>query len=243
MKHFLYFFLFTFAFSQERISLPMNVKDVSYDPQISRPEKIIGHQIGTRHTRTSQVVDYFEALASESDRIILKSHAISHEGRKLIHAIVTSPENHEKLDLIRIANLRLSDNPSSVSNNEINNMPVIAYLGYSIHGNEASGTEAAILLLYHLAAGKGYEIDQILKNTVLIVDPMFNPDGRDRFVNWVNGNRGLVATDDVQDREHNEPWPGGRTNHYFFDMNRDWLPLTQPESRGCLLYTSPSPRD
>ena len=232
MRHFIYFFLFTIAFSQEKISLPMNVKDVSYDPQISRPEKIIGHQIGTRHTRTSQVVDYFEALASESDRIVLKSHAVSHEGRKLIHAIVTSPENHEKLDLIRIANLRLSDNPSSVSNNEINNMPVIAYLGYSIHGNEASGTEAAILLLYHLAAGKGYEIDQILKNTVLIVDPMFNPDGRDRFVNWVNGNRGLVATDDVQDREHNEPWPGGRTNHYFFDMNRDWLPLTQPESRG-----------
>ena len=207
MRHFIYFFLFTIAFSQEKISLPMNVKDVSYDPQISRPEKIIGHQIGTRHTRTSQVVDYFEALASESDRIILKSHAVSHEGRKLIHAIVTSPENHEKLDLIRIANLRLSDNPSSVSNNEVNNMPVIAYLGYSIHGNEASGTEAAILLLYHLAAGKGYEIDQILKNTVLIVAPMFNPDGRDRFVNWVNGNRGLVATDDVQDREHNEPWP------------------------------------
>ena len=200
MRHFIYFFLFTIAFSQQKISLPMNVKDVSYDPQISRPEKIIGHQIGTRHTRTSQVVDYYEALANESDRIVLKSHAVSHEGRKLIHAIVTSPENHEKLDLIRIANLRLSDNPSSVSNNEINNMPVIAYLGYSIHGNEASGTEAAILLLYHLAAGKGYEIDQILKNTVLIVDPMFNPDGRDRFVNWVNGNRGLVATDDVQDR-------------------------------------------
>ena len=151
MRHFIYFFLFTIAFSQEKISLPMNVKDVSYDPQISRPEKIIGHQIGTRHTRTSQVVDYYEALASESDRIVLKSHAISHEGRKLIHAIVTSPENHEKLDLIRIANLRLSDNPSSVSNNEINNMPVIAYLGYSIHGNEASGTEAAILLsLIHI---------------------------------------------------------------------------------------------
>ena len=80
MRHFIYFFLFTIAFSQENISLPMNVKDVSYDPQISRPEKIIGHQIGTRHTRTSQVVDYFEALASESDRIILKSHAVSHEG-------------------------------------------------------------------------------------------------------------------------------------------------------------------
>ena len=114
----------------------MNVKDVSYDP-ISRPEKIIGHQIGTRHTRTSQVVDYFEALASESDRLFL-NHMLFHTKEEINSRYSHSPENHEKLDLIRIANLRLSDNPSSVSNNEINNMPVIAYLGYSIHGNEAS---------------------------------------------------------------------------------------------------------
>jgi glutamine amidotransferase-like uncharacterized protein len=131
-----------------------------------------------------------------------------------------------------LANLTLSNNPKEVTDKDLNNMPMIAYLGFSIHGNEASGTEAAILLLYHLAAGNGKEIDEILKNTVLLIDPMFNPDGRARFVNWVNGNRGAIPTSDGQDREHNEPWPGGRTNHYLFDMNRDWMPVTQPESNG-----------
>ena len=232
MKHFSYLLFLSFMLSQQKISLPMQVKDVSYDPLISRPEKVIGHSIGTRHTRTSQVVNYFESLAEESDRIILNDHARSHEGRRLIHAIVTHPDNHKKLEQIRSSNLKLSDAPKNVTASDINKMPVIAYLGFSIHGNEASGTEAAILLLYHLAAGKGYEIDQILQNTVLIIDPMFNPDGRDRFVNWANGNRGDTPTSDTQDREHNEPWPGGRTNHYLFDMNRDWLPLTQPESKG-----------
>jgi len=145
---------------------------------------------------------------------------------------VTHPDNHEKLEAIRLANLTLSNNPKEVTDKDLNNMPMIAYLGFSIHGNEASGTEAAILLLYHLAAGNGKEIDEILKNTVLLIDPMFNPDGRARFVNWVNGNRGAIPTSDGQDREHNEPWPGGRTNHYLFDMNRDWMPVTQPESNG-----------
>jgi len=131
-----------------------------------------------------------------------------------------------------LANLTLSNNPKGVTDKDLNKMPMVAYLGFSIHGNEASGTEAAILLLYHLAAGNGKEIDEILKNTVLLIDPMFNPDGRARFVNWVNGNRGAIPTSDGQDREHNEPWPGGRTNHYLFDMNRDWMPVTQPESNG-----------
>jgi glutamine amidotransferase-like uncharacterized protein len=162
----------------------------------------------------------------------LEDHAKTHEGRRLIHAIVTHPDNHEKLEAIRLANLTLSNNPKEVTDKDLNNMPMIAYLGFSIHGNEASGTEAAILLLYHLAAGSGKEIDEILKNTVLLIDPMFNPDGRARFVNWVNGNRGAIPTSDGQDREHNEPWPGGRTNHYLFDMNRDWMPVTQPESNG-----------
>jgi len=162
----------------------------------------------------------------------LEDHAKTHEGRRLIHAIVTHPDNHEKLEAIRLANLTLSNNPKEVTDKDLNNMPMIAYLGFSIHGNEASGTEAAILLLYHLAAGNGKEIDEILKNTVLLIDPMFNPDGRARFVNWVNGNRGAIPTSDGQDREHNEPWPGGRTNHYLFDMNRDWMPVTQPESNG-----------
>ena len=232
MKQFLSIYLFTFLFGQQNIQLPMNIKGVRYNRSIPKPEEIIGHQIGTSHTRTDQVVDYFEALASRSNRIILNDHALTHEGRRLIHAIVTHPDNHENLEIIRAENLKLSDKPNSMSDQDLNKMPLVAYLGFSIHGDEASGTEASLLLLYHLAAGSGKQIDDILKNTVLIIDPMFNPDGRDRFVNWVNGNRGRVPTSDTQDREHNQPWPRGRTNHYLFDMNRDWLPVTQPESNG-----------
>ena len=232
MKQFLSIYLFTFLFGQQNIQLPMNIKGVRYNRSIPKPEEIIGHQIGTSHTRTDQVVDYFEALASRSNRIILNDHALTHEGRRLIHAIVTHPDNHENLETIREGNLKLSDKPNSMSDQDLNKMPLVAYLGFSIHGDEASGTEASLLLLYHLAAGSGKQIDDILKNTVIIIDPMFNPDGRDRFVNWVNGNRGRVPTSDTQDREHNQPWPRGRTNHYLFDMNRDWLPVTQPESNG-----------
>ena len=232
MKQFLSIYLFTFLFGQQNIQLPMNIKGVRYNRSIPKPEEIIGHQIGTSHTRTDQVVDYFEALASRSNRIILNDHALTHEGRRLIHAIVTHPDNHENLETIREGNLKLSDKPNSMSDQDLNKMPLVAYLGFSIHGDEASGTEASLLLLYHLAAGSGKQIDDILKNTVLIIDPMFNPDGRDRFVNWVNGNRGRVPTSDTQDREHNQPWPRGRTNHYLFDMNRDWMPVTQPESNG-----------
>ena len=232
MKQFLAIYLFTFLFGQQDIQLPMNIKGVRYNRSIPKPEEIIGHQIGTSHTRTDQVVDYFEALASRSNRIILNDHALTHEGRRLIHAIVTHPDNHKNLETIREGNLKLSDKPNSMSDQDLNKMPLVAYLGFSIHGDEASGTEASLLLLYHLAAGSGKQIDDILKNTVLIIDPMFNPDGRDRFVNWVNGNRGRVPTSDTQDREHNQPWPRGRTNHYLFDMNRDWMPVTQPESNG-----------
>ncbi len=232
MKQFLPIYLFTFLFAQQDIQLPMKIKGVRYNSSIPKPEEIIGHQIGTRHTRTDQVVDYFEVLAARSNRIILNDHALTHEGRRLIHAIVTHPDNHKNLETIRGANLKLSDKPNTVSDQGLNAMPLVAYLGFSIHGDEASGTEASLLLLYHLAAGSGKQIDDILKNTVLIIDPMYNPDGRDRFVNWVNGNRGRVPTIDTQDREHNQPWPRGRTNHYLFDMNRDWMPVTQPESNG-----------
>jgi hypothetical protein len=113
-------------------------------------------------------------------------------------------------------------------------MPAVVYLGYSVHGNEASGTEAAMLLLYHLAAGTGPAISSVLDSTIVIIDPMLNPDGRDRFVDWVNGYRGSVVTADPEHRELREPWPFGRTNHYLFDLNRDWLPAVHAESQGRL---------
>ena len=219
-------------FSQQKIDLPMQFAGINYDLSIPKPEDVIGHKIGDRHTRTSQIVDYYESIASVSDRVALDDHARSHEGRRLIHAIVTHPDNHKNLENIRIENVKISDMPNQMKNKNLDKMPLVAYLGFSIHGDEASGAEAAVLLLHHLAAGQGDEIDQILRNTIIIIDPMFNPDGRDRFANWANGNRGIVPTTDTQDREHNQPWPRGRTNHYLFDLNRDWMPVTQPESQG-----------
>ena len=221
--------------SAQQVPLAMEVPVpgvTNYADEVPTPEEVIGHQIGTAHTTPPQVRDYFRAIDALSDRVLVEEHARSYEGRPLIHAIVTSPANHARLDDIRRANLRLSDDPAAVSDSDLADMPVIVYQGFSIHGNEASGTEAGVLLLYHLAAGQGPAVEDALENLVIILDPMFNPDGRDRFTDWANRNRGGVPVADPQDREHDEPWPGGRTNHYWFDLNRDWLPIQHPESRG-----------
>ena len=220
---------------QAPITIDTPVEGVtSYDESIPTPEAVIGHRIGERHTRPAQVVDYFEAVAAASDRVTLAAHGRTYEGRRLIHAFVSSPENQGRLDEIKTANRQLSDAPQGVSDDDLDGMPAVVLMGYSIHGDEASGTEAAILLLYHLAAGNGPDVESVLSDAVTIIDPMFNPDGRDRFVDWANGNRGGAATSDPQDREHNQPWPGGRTNHYWFDLNRDWLPGQHPASQGRL---------
>jgi hypothetical protein len=212
--------------------VPGGVSD--YAAAVPRPEAVLGYRVGERHTRPDEIVRYFEAVAAASDRVRFEVHGASHEGRQLVHAIVTSPSNQARLEEIRAKNLRLFDAPRGVGASELQSMPAVVYLAYSVHGNEASGSEASLLALYHLAAGQGPAVDPVLDNLIVIIDPMLNPDGRDRFVDWVNGNRGAEPATDPQDREHNEPWPGGRTNHYWFDLNRDWLPLTQPESRARL---------
>jgi hypothetical protein len=215
--------------------LPVPVAGVTaYAPGVPLPEAVIHHRVGTRHTRPGQLVEYFRAVAAASDRVAIGQHGLTHQGRPLVHAIVTSPANHDRLEEIRLRNLRLSDQPGSVPDAELAAMPTIVYMGYSVHGNEASGSEAALLLLYHLAAGAGPAVAGVLDHAVVIIDPSLNPDGRARFVEWVNHNRGRHPTADPQDREHNAPWPGGRTNHYLFDLNRDWLPAAHPESRARL---------
>ncbi len=205
-----------------------------YRSDIPTPEAIIGHQIGTRHTEPAQIIDYFKAVAAVSDRVQLGYHGKTYENRPLIHAFVSSPANIQRLETIRQQNLRLSEEPESVSDEELRTMPVVVYQGFSIHGNEASGSEAALLELYYLAAAEGPFIDSLLNQVIIILDPSFNPDGRARFTTYVNQNRGGVPVGDPQDREHREPWPGGRTNHYWFDLNRDWLPGQHPESQGRL---------
>lgn len=216
------------------LSEAMDLPDVTYDPSVPSPEQVLGHQVGSRHTRPDQIVSYFDAVAAASERVQVLRHGESYEGRPLIHAVITAPENQHRLELLRQGNLRLTHSSRQVSDGDLQGQPAVVWLGYSVHGNEASPAEAALLVLYHLAAGQGRSVEEILEQCIVLVVPMLNPDGRSRFVEWVNSARARVAVDDPQHREHGEPWPGGRTNHFWFDLNRDWLPARLRETQGRL---------
>ena len=168
------------------------------------------------------------ALANSSDRISISKRGKTFEGRPLILLTVTSKENHQKIESIRKEHLSLNTNNSK---KDYSQMPVVLYQGYSIHGNEPSGSNAAMLYAYHLAASNSKELLNALKNSIILLDPCFNPDGLQRFAHWANTNKSINPNPDNNDREFDENWPKGRTNHYWFDMNRDWLPVQLPESQ------------
>ncbi|NQX77330.1 M14 family metallopeptidase [Gilvibacter sp.] len=201
--------------------------DVTYDPNIPTPESVIGHQVGDWHITHDKLAMYMQALAAASDRMTIESRGTSFEGRPLFLLTVTSPENHQKIDQIQADHMALTDSGSG----DTSQMPVIVYQGFSIHGNEPSGSNAALLYAYYLAAAQGPVIEEKLKNAVILLDPALNPDGLQRFAYWANVHKSININPDPNDREYSEVWPGGRTNHYWFDMNRDWLPVQLPESR------------
>ena len=203
-------------------------KSNEYRIEIPTPESIIGHPIGEWHITHDKLLYYMQILAKTSDRIHIENRGQTFEGRPLVLLTITSPENHQNLEKIRTIHLGATEGQDMLGTS---NRPVIVYQGFSIHGNEASGSNAALLLAYHLAASESEEVNQLLKNTVILFDPAFNPDGLQRFAHWVNSNKNININPDPNDREYHENWPGGRTNHYWFDMNRDWLPVQLPESR------------
>jgi len=207
--------------------LPPNTK---YDPAIPTPPQVIGHNVGEWHITHDRLVSYMKALDQASDRITLEQTGLTYEARPLLLLTITSPKNHQNIEAIRTQHLQLSDASKSGSL-DIKNMPAIFYLGCSIHGNEASGANAGLLMAYHLAAAQGPEIEKYLENTVILFDPSFNPDGLQRFSAWVNSRKSMQVSADPNDTEHNEAWPGGRFNHYWFDLNRDWLVAQHPESQ------------
>lgn len=217
--------------------------ELQFLSEVPVPEAVLGYDLGERHTPPELVVRYFEAVAATSPRVLLQEHGATYEGRPLIHAVVSDPANLRRWEAIQRENRRLVHDPTGVSDGELTAMPAVVWLGYSVHGNEASGSEAAMAALYTLAAGQGEPFDRILRDCVVLLLPLLNPDGRNRFVDWVNAHRGRVPTADPEDREHREPWPGGRTNHYWFDLNRDWLPAQLRESRARLaLYHAWKPQ-
>ncbi|MBK9339054.1 MAG: zinc carboxypeptidase [Lewinellaceae bacterium] len=204
---------------------------IQYNPAIPTPAQYLGYEVGEWHVSHDQLVGYMRELDRLSDRIILQEYGRTHEHRPLLCLTVTAPENHARLDEIRGQRRRLADPAASAGLNP-GDYPAVAYMGYSIHGNEASGSNAALLVAYYLAAAQTPEMAVFLKNTVILLDPCFNPDGLQRFSSWVNSRRGQSLMPDPAHDEFNEPWPGGRTNHYWFDLNRDWLVAQQPESIG-----------
>ena len=174
-------------------------------------------------------MSYFEKLAELSDKITFHEYARTYENRSVNYAIITSSQNHSNLDQIRSQNLKIANTPNSVS---VNNEPVVVWMSYNVHGNEPSSSEAAMQTAYRLVASTDSETQNWLENAVVIIDPMINPDGRDRYVYWYKSSQANVLNVNASDLEHDEIWPGGRTNHYWFDLNRDWTWLIHPESAG-----------
>jgi len=182
---------------------------VQYDPAIPTPRTIIGHEVGEWHVTHDKLVNYMMALDKASERITLEITGYTHEARPLLLLTITAPKNHQNIEAIRLQHLQLGDASKSGSL-DVKNMPAVFYLGCSIHGNEASGANAGLVMAYHLAAAQGPEIEKYLENTVILFDPSFNPDGLQRFSGWVNSRKSKVISTDANDTEHNEAWPGGR---------------------------------
>ncbi|MDX1762005.1 MAG: M14 family zinc carboxypeptidase, partial [Christiangramia sp.] len=226
-------FLLCFIFSQaQQDSLKLDYYlpgDISYNKEIPTPQEIIGYIPGEWHVSHDKLLMYMHKLADASPRVKIENRGVTYEGRPLVLLTISSEENLANIEQIRKEHVALVEKNAEKLN--IDDMPIVINQGFSIHGNEPSGSNAALLYAYYLAAGEGPEIEKILDNTVILLDPSFNPDGLQRFAYWANTNKSKNINPDPQDREYNEIWPGGRTNHYWFDMNRDWLPVQLPESQ------------
>ena len=197
-------------------------EDFDPDPAIPTPVEVIGFEPGQWHPRHDQVTAYLNRLAEVSDRVHIQALGQTHGLRPLKLVTFASPERLAELDEVRADRRRASREGEG---------PVVIWLGYSVHGNEASGASAAVAMAWYLAAARDEKVRAWLDDLVIVMEPVLNPDGLDRFAHWVNMHRGRHPSSDPADREHNESWPSGRTNYYWFDLNRDWLPLVHPESR------------
>ena len=195
---------------------------------IPTPKEIIGHEVGEWHVTHDKLVQYMYALADASNRITIEDRGKTFEGRPILLLTITSEDNHNNINQIITNHKKITEYNENISTEK---QPIIVYQGFSIHGNEASGSNASLLLAYYLAASDSDFVQELLKNSVVLLDPSMNPDGLQRFAYWANTNKNINLTSDPNDREYNEVWPGGRTNHYWFDLNRDWLPAQLPESQ------------
>ncbi|HEX2093361.1 MAG TPA: M14 metallopeptidase family protein, partial [Longimicrobiaceae bacterium] len=208
----------------------------AYDPAVPTPRSVLGYEVGERFTPHPLLMRYLERLAAASPRVRLDTVAHTFEGREVVMAVVTGEANGRRIEQVRADARRLAD-PGAASAAELAataaRVPAIAWLGYTVHGGEASGTEAAIALLYQLAAGRDAETRMVLDSTVVLIDPVQNPDGHERHAQDVTRMRGALDVPvSPAAMIHSGTWPGPRTSHYYFDLNRDWFIHSHPETRG-----------
>ena len=209
----------------------------NYDESVPTFEAVLGHAPGERIVSHAELLRYFDALAASRPRQIqVWRYAETFQGRQLIYAAVGSAETVARLEAIQSDLHRLADargTGPAAAREIIARLPAVVWLAYGVHGNEISSPDAAALTAYHLLAAQDDPVvEAVLRDTLVFIDPLQNPDGRDRFVHSFRSSEGIVPDPDRLSAEHDEPWPGGRTNHYLFDLNRDWFALTQPETRG-----------
>jgi hypothetical protein len=221
--------------TEPQLQYPLKLLNGDYDQAITHPDKILGFAVGQRVASPTQIAEAVGVWGEQSERLKVLEYAKSHEGRPLYAVFISSPKNLQRLDDIQGDITKLAD-ARSINDRQaksiIKNLPAVAWMAYSIHGNETSGADAAITAIYHLAASKEQEVTQMLDNMIVVIDPMMNPDGRARFAKSLEQYRGTAPNVDDQSLLHNGDWPYGRTNHYFFDLNRDFFYLTQPETIG-----------
>ena len=218
--------------SPERFSFD---PDLTYDARVPTPEAALGYEIGTQFTLHADAVDYLRSVAEASDRVAIGTYGETYEGRTLLYLVVTSPQNQGRLDELKRNSRRLSAPPTLSAEERsrlLKTQPVTVSYSYNIHGNEPASTEAALRVVYRLAAAQDATTRRLLDNAVVVIYPVVNPDGRDRYVYWARSMQQNQVATDPNDIVHDEPWPQGRTNHYWFDLNRDWVWNVHPETEG-----------
>ena len=198
-----------------------------YTAQVPTPESSLGFGIGERHPRHDQVLQYLSQVAATSPRVTIEEMGRTTQFRSQVLLTISSPKNLANIEQILA---RRGDIAASA------NDPLVVWLGYSVHGDEISGTNAAMVVAYHLAASQNKLVEDMLNDTIIVIEPSLNPDGMDRFVNWVTTHRGITDNPDPNHIEHHQNWRTGRTNHFGFDLNRDWLLLSQKESQNRIPY-------
>ncbi|MDB4901198.1 MAG: zinc carboxypeptidase [Mucilaginibacter sp.] len=202
----------------------------AFSQEISSPQIFLGYKLGDRFTPHYRVVEYFRYIAQASKNVKLVHYGVTNEGRPLVAMFIASDENIERLEEIRKNNLRLAGIETAATP-AITNTPIIVWLSYNVHGNEPASGEAAMQVLFDMVDPANTHTKAWLKNMVVIIDPCLNPDGRERYINFYNSVKGVTPDANPTSREHSEPWPEGRTNHYYFDLNRDWAWQTQKETQ------------